>query len=222
MRYKLVLSLLFTPFFSTGQDFILQIDSFSIEDCTTRDSLMQIPSKDEIEEWEIKCNFFNVEWPTLLNKSNFAHFQMERQLRNYICGLIQSDQTDSVEYTSRMSEDFILKHNKDATAEWNITCSIFPSYSYIHQFQISHGGYYYGAAHGFGYSRYFHFNDITGKEIGMEQLFEHDELTLITNFTLMKLKREMNHEWDDSISSHFFLTENFLLSPEGISFFYDA
>lgn len=205
-----------------GQNIILKLDTFEIEDCTTRDSLMQIPSKDMFEEWEIKCNFFNVEWPTLLNKSNFAHFQMERQLRNYICGLIQSDQTDSVEYTSKMSDTFILKHNKNTSAEWSITCSNFPSFSFIHQFQISHGGYYYGAAHGFGYSRYFHFNDITGKEIGLEQLFDTAELVLLTNFTLRKLQQEMKHEWDDSISSNFFLTENFLLTNEGISFFYDA
>ena len=37
-----------------------------------------------------------------------------------------------------------------------------------------------------------------------------------------KLKTEMNHEWDESLTEDFFLTENFLLSDEGISFFYDA
>jgi len=187
-----------------------------------RDSIISSPLMDENDAWLNKCNYFYVEWPTLLNKSNFAHFQMERQLRNYICGLIQSDQTDSVEYTSRMSEDFILKHNKDATAEWNITCSIFPSYSFIQQFQVSHGGYYYGAAHGFGYSKYFHFNEITGSEIGLAQLFYNADLANLTAYTLNKLKTELNHEWDDSISSDFFLTENYLLTHEGISFFYDA
>jgi hypothetical protein len=61
-------------------------------------------------------------------------------------------------------------------------------YSNVYQFQISHGGYYYGAAHGFGYSRYFHFNKITGKEMGLEQLFDANDLTLLTSFILNKLK----------------------------------
>ncbi len=205
-----------------GQNIILKLDTFEIEDCTTRDSLMQIPSKDMFEEWETKCSYFHLEWPSVKEKTNLAHNKIELQLRNYICGLIQSDQTDSVEYTSKMSDTFILKHNKDAMEEWNITCSHFPAYSFIQQFEVSHGGYYYGAAHGFGYSKYFHFNEITGSEIGLAQLFYDSDLAVLTAFTLNKLKTEMNHEWEDSISSDFFLTENFLLTPEGISFFYDA
>lgn len=222
MKTLLFLVCFASSLFHYGQNIILLVDTFQIEDCTTRDSLKQISSKDALEEWETKCSYFHLEWPSVKEKTNLAHNKIELQLRNYICGLIQSDQIDSVEFTSTMSNAFILKHNKNTSAECSITCSNFPSFSFIHQFQISHGGYYYGAAHGFGYSRYFHFNDITGTEMGMEQLFEPDELTLLTNFTLRKLQQEMNHEWDDSISSDFFLTENFLLTNEGISFFYDA
>jgi hypothetical protein len=127
-----------------------------------------------------------------------------------------------VEYTSKLTDEFVLKHNRDASAEWNISCEYYGSFKNLHQFSISHGGYYYGAAHGFGYSRYFHFNNITGKEMGLEQLFEPNDLALLTSFTLTKLKTEMSHEWDESLSDDFFLTENFLLSDEGISFFYDA
>ncbi len=221
IKYVLSFSIFLFQFQAISQNFIFEIDTFKIEDCKTHDSVLVNPPMDESNAMFEKCNHFYVEWPSISGR-NWINERVENQLREYICGLIQSDQTDSVEYTSTMSNAFILKHNQNTSAEWSITCSNFPSYSFIHQFQISHGGYYYGAAHGFGYSRYFHFNDITGKKIGLEQLFDSVELTLLTNFTLRKLQQEMNHEWDDSISSDFFLTENFLLTNEGISFFYDA
>lgn len=222
MKFFHLLSFVLVFHHLNGQTLIIQLDTFKVEDCGATDSNFSHPISNDHEEWMNRCNYFQIEWPSVQEKTNLAHNKIELQLRNYICSLIQSDQIDSVEFTATMSEAFILKHNKNTSAEWSITCSMFPSYSFIHQFQVSHGGYYYGAAHGFGYSRYFHFNDITGKEIGMEQLFEPNELTLLTNFTLKKLQQEMNHEWDESISSDFFLTENFLLTAEGISFFYDA
>jgi hypothetical protein len=58
--------------------------------------------------------------------------------------------------------------------------------------------------------------------MGLAQLFDTDDLTLLTNFALNKFQAEMNHEWDESLTDDFFLTENFLLSDEGISFFYNA
>ena len=220
-RFVLSFFSLFIQCAAISQNFNLAIDTFKVEDCSARDSILLDAENNDPYGLIDKCSYFYAEWPSITGQ-NWNNQRMEFQLREYICGLIQSDQIDSIEYTASMSDAFILKHNKNTSAEWSITCSNFPSYSFIHQFQISHGGYYYGAAHGFGYSRYFHFNDITGKEIGLEQLFDSVELTLLTNFTLRKLQQEMNHEWDDSISSDFFLTENFLLTNEGISFYYDA
>lgn len=220
-KFVLSLFLLLIQFTAISQNFDLAIDTFKVEDCSARDSILL--DAENIDPYDMidKCSYYYVEWPSITGQ-NWINQLMEYQLKEYICGLIQSDQIDSIESTSTMSDAFILKHNKNSTAEWSITCSIFPQYSFVHQFQISHGGYYYGAAHGFGYSRYFHFNNITGKEMGLEQLFDISDLTLLTSFTLNKLKAEMNHEWDDSLADDFFLTENFLLSDEGISFFYDA
>lgn len=220
-KYILFLSIFLHQFQAISQNFIFEIDTFRIKDCSTLDSLLANPQADGSNEMIEKCNHFYVEWPSI-SGSNWINERVQNQLREYTCGLIQSDQIDSIEYTPTMSNAFILKHNQNNSAEWSITCSNYPMYSGVYQFQISHGGYYYGAAHGFGYSRYFHFNDITGKEIGLEQLSDSFELTLLTNFTLRKLQQEMNHEWDDSISNDFFLTENFLLTNEGISFYYDA
>lgn len=220
-KYILFLSIFLHQFQAISQNFIFEIDTFKIEDCSTLDSLLANPQADGSNEMIEKCNYFYVEWPSITGR-NWINERVQNQLREYICGLIQSDQIDSIEHTSTMSNEFILKHNQNTSAEWSITCSNYPMFSGVYQFQITHGGYYYGAAHGFGYSRYFHFNKITGKEMGLEQLFDTDDLTLLANFALNKLKVEMNHEWDESLTEDFFLTENFLLSDEGISFLYDA
>lgn len=203
-----------------SQSLGLNIQKFDIHDCGIIDTANT--AEDSLYDNDTKCNHFYIEWPTISGERNWFNSRIEHELQQYICGLIQSDQIDSIEYTSSMSDAFILKHNQNTSAEWSITCSNYPMYSNVHQFQISHGGYYYGAAHGFGYSRYFHFNKITGKEMGLEQLFDANDLALLSPFSLNKLKTEMNHEWDESLSDDFFLTENFLLSDEGISFFYDA
>jgi hypothetical protein len=206
--------------FGYSQSLELKIQKFDIHDCSSLDSLQS--NQDLLYEYERKCNHFYIEWPTVYGESDWVNPRIEQKLQQYICGLIQSDQIDTVEYTSKLTDEFVLKHNRDASAEWNISCEYYGSFKNVHQFSISHGGYYYGAAHGFGYSRYFHFNNITGKEMGLEQLFEPNDLALLTSFTFTKLKTEMSHEWDESLSDDFFLTENFLLSDEGISFFYDA
>jgi hypothetical protein len=209
-----------TVSFGYSQSLELKIQKFDIHDCSSLDSMQS--NQDSLYEYQKKCNHFYIEWPTIYGESDWVNSRIEQKLQHYICGLIQSDQIDTVEYTSKLTDEFVLKHNRDASAEWDISCEYYGSFKNVHQFSVSHGGYYYSAAHGFGYTQYFHLNSITGNEIHLQNLFNETDLEKLSSFTLNKMIKEQEEIWVDDVKSAFFLSENFLLEANGITFYYNA
>jgi hypothetical protein len=206
--------------FGYSQSLELKIQKFDIHDCSSLDSMQS--NQDSLYEYERKCNHFYIEWPLIYGESDWVNSRIEQKLQHYICGLIQSDQIDTVEYTSNLTDEFVLKHNRDASAEWDISCEYYGSFKNVHQFSVSHGGYYYGAAHGFGYTQYFHLNSITGNEIHLQNLFNEMDLEKLSSFTLNKMIKEQEEIWVDDVKNAFFLSENFVLEANGITFYYNA
>ncbi len=206
--------------FGYSQSLELKIQKFDIHDCSSLDSMLL--NQDSLYEYERKCNHFYIEWPLIYGESAWINPRIEQKLQEYICGLIQSDQIDTVEYTSNLTDEFVLKHNRDASAEWDISCEYYGSFKNVHQFSVSHGGYYYGAAHGFGYTQYFHLNSITGNEIHLQNLFNEMDLEKLSSFTLNKMIKEQEEIWVDDVKNAFFLSENFVLEANGITFYYNA
>ncbi|MEN9334208.1 MAG: hypothetical protein RLY35_1388 [Bacteroidota bacterium] len=217
--------ILFIVFFFMGhcsisQSLEMNIQKFDIHDCSAIDTLTK--EMDSLYAFESKCNHFYIEWPSISGESQWVNARIEQQLKNHICGLIQNDQMDSVEYTNNLTEDFVLKHNRDASAEWDITIEFLGTFHSIHQFAISHGGYYYGAAHGFGYSQYFHFNSITASEVGLKILFSENELEKLSQMAIQKITAQEPEMWTDDLIGAFYLTENFMMQESGINFYYNA
>jgi hypothetical protein len=209
-----------TVSFGYSQSLELKILKFDIHDCSSLDSMQS--NQDSLYEYEKKCNHFYIEWPTIYGESDWVNSRIEQKLQHYICGLIQSDQIDTVEYTSKLTDEFVLKHNRDASAEWDISCEYCGSFKNVHQFSVSHGGYYFGAAHGFGYTQYFHLNSITGNEIHLQNLFNEKDLEKLSSFSLNKMIKEQEEIWVDDVKNAFFLSENFLLEVKGMTFYYNA
>lgn len=205
---------------SSAQNIQMSLQIFDIHDCSALDSMET--EQDSLYEYERKCNHFYIEWPTINGENTWVNSRIEQKLKHYICGLIQSDQIDTIEYTTKLTEDFVLKHNKDASAEWDISCEFSGTFKNVHQFSISHGGYYYGAAHGFGYTQYFHLHSITGNEFSLQNLFNELDIEKLSTYTLDKMVKEQDEIWVDNLKSSFFLSENFVINDVGITFYYNA
>ncbi len=222
MKFVGILNFVFTAVGSYGHAQSLELNTqiFDIHDCSAVDTLSN--AQDSLLEHEKRCNHFYIEWPNIKGEDPWINQRIEKTLKEYICGLIQSDQLDSAQYTQNLTEAFVLKHNKNTSAEWDITCEYIGTFKNVHQFSISHGGYYYGAAHGFGYSQYFHLHSITAHEIELVHLFNELELVKLESYTLAKMISEQDGIWLADLNDSFFLSENFIMNESGITFYYNA